>query len=150
MVIDMDTNKTTTVIDPLKSYFVVDTKELLARLYPGNMAVPDLQDTGRTDTIAGHRCAIWTTPESELCLGEGVPFFPVGPLQAFAHPLATHKTGIEGRFPFRGVLHDPGGRERMRLEVVSLEAKKAPEATFAIPSGYKVMASPIASDPPPE
>jgi hypothetical protein len=89
--------------------------------------------TGKTDTIAGHRCQILTTTpkapskaHSEACLAEDVQAPGFG---------ASEWTGLSG-LRMRLVYFDGTGGETSRTEVTRLEPKAINSSEFEVPSGY--------------
>jgi len=137
-----------------KLYFVLDAKKqtilvdfdkfaaqakALNRAHPpaGSAGTPNVEKTGKTDTVAGYNCEIWrivqTTSTGELCIAaQGTSWFNI-PLSGVPAEYAWASEITDGKhFPLRFVALE-NGAEQGRLEVTAIEKKVMPAAAFTVP-----------------
>jgi hypothetical protein len=142
-----------------KLYFVLDAKKqtilvdfdkvaaqakALSRTRPqaNAAAAPNVEKTGKTDTVAGYKCEIWrvaqATSTAELCIAaQGTSWFNI-PLSGVPAEYAWAAEIADGKhFPLRFVALE-NGVEQGRLEVTAIEKKPMPAEAFAVPP-YPVM-----------
>jgi hypothetical protein len=122
--------------------------EALAKKYKAGASAaakkpPELEKTGKTDSVAGYSCELWRVTDAgsstELCVAKApAPWF------GDALPMVPSEYGwaaelMDGKhFPLR-VVASRDKQESMRLELTRIEAKPLDAALFQPPSGYRVI-----------
>ncbi len=138
---DASTKKITSVSDAKKMAFVIDMNQEPTGpgADPAMAKKPNIDKTGKTDTVAGYSCEIWNITEdsgdkSVLCVAKGISFpkMPMG---------GRHNTSWMNDnadfFPLRMVMSDATGKEKSRMEVTKIEKKSIDDSKFEVPAGYK-------------
>jgi len=132
----LDAKKQTILVDFDK--FAAQAKALSrARPQANSAGTPNVEKTGKTDTVAGYKCEIWrivqTTSTGELCIAaQGTSWFNI-PLSGVPAEYAWASEITDGKhFPLRFVALQ-NGVEQGRLEVTAIEKKPMPAASFAVP-----------------
>ncbi len=148
--------KLTVVDDGKKTALVIDLnktensplKGLAGRGTPGGgpqKPPPKVTKTGKTDTVAGHKCETWQIDEEgkgkvgEACIAnEGFSWFSM----PTAHLPSEHSWAgelMDGKhFPLRFIGYE-GAAETGRIEVTRIEKKPLAASQFEVPAGYKIM-----------
>ncbi len=104
---------------------------------------PKVTKTGKTDTVAGHKCENWDIEEAEkhqkmeICVAdEGASWFHI----PFTNPPANMAWAgelMDGKhFPLRAITYDSSGAERSRVEVTRIDKKSLEDSLFEVPAGY--------------
>lgn len=106
--------------------------------------VPTIDKTGKKDTVAGYACDEWKVTSksgrADLCVADGVRWIGFRDLAAASPGLgAIAFLGDVDRFPLRVVAYDANGKESGRVEATKVEKKKLEDATFVVPTDYRVM-----------
>jgi hypothetical protein len=136
---DRTTKKITTVTDSKKMAFVIDMGA--APHMVGSAATsqtkPEVQKTGKMDTVAGYSCEIWKITATdgstgEACVAKGVTFPVMGIQSAWA-------AGFGDSFPLRVVMNDKAGKELVKFEVTKVDKKTVDDKRLEVPAGYKTM-----------
>jgi hypothetical protein len=111
-----------------------------------NASNTTFRDTGRTETIQGYSCKeyevtspkgtadIWATDQLGMFGGLSMGGAPGRRTQAPQEWESAIKGS--GFFPMRVVTNE-GGKEKFRLEVVSVEKTSLPDSLFAAPDGWR-------------
>ena len=105
--------------------------------------------TGRTETIAGHKCEHWIikveAEESDVCVAKGLGKFfgAVGGSQG--EPAWINKLGADF-FPLR---YSKVGQTGASLEVTKIEKRSLDASLFEPPAGFKKMTLPASTAPKP-
>lgn len=152
-ILDLTAASMTMVMPSQKMYMVMSFKDAGADDKGGEGAVPKIEATGRSETIAGHRCDHYlVTSEGnvmDVCAAKGLGFFgssgggsgPMGrapgaqiPLQ-YRHLAEHFKDGFQ---PLK-VEQIKGSNRELLLEVKSIEKKSLSSDMFEVPSGYRKM-----------
>jgi hypothetical protein len=99
--------------------------------------------TGRTEKICGYECAEYVVKgakeTTEMWVAEGLGFFvmPMGP-KGPAPAKGWEKTLREkGGFPLRTIVRDAKGKERSRMQVISVEEESLDKELFLPPKGWQ-------------
>jgi hypothetical protein len=132
----LDAKKQTILVDFDK--FAAQAKALSrARPQVNSAGAPNVEKTGKTDTVAGYKCEIWriaqATSTGELCIAaQGASWFNI-PLTGVPAEYAWASEITDGKhFPLRFVALE-NGVEQGRLEVTAIEKKAMPAEAFAVP-----------------
>ncbi len=146
VIFDGANKKMTTVNDAKKMAMVMDMNGMGGAM--GGMAnpaaaqaaqaKPNIEKTGKTDTVAGYSCEIWKITETngdkgDLCVAKGITFPMMG------RATAGWMSALEDYFPLRVVTSDPSGKEKDRMEVTKIEKKSLDDAKFEVPAGFQTM-----------
>lgn len=106
---------------------------------------PDFTSTGETETILGHKCEKFISKSkdamTEIWAAKGMGYF----MGANASPMGRSAPrssweamlSKDGFFPLRVVTKDLAGKEKMRMEAVSVDPQSMPDSTFAVPDDFK-------------
>ncbi|HEY4102997.1 MAG TPA: DUF4412 domain-containing protein [Polyangiaceae bacterium] len=106
-------------------------------------SLPQMQKTGKLDTVAGYSCEIWHISKdkssADLCIAEqGTSWFKI-PLTGIPAEYAWASEITDGKhFPLRFVMSE-NGVEQGRLEVTSIQKQPLPAASFTPPPGYNTI-----------
>ncbi|HEY1960395.1 MAG TPA: DUF4412 domain-containing protein [Polyangiaceae bacterium] len=142
-IMDGDTKKMVTVTDSKKMAFEMDMNAagnpMAAAAAANAAAKPNVEKTGKTDTVAGYSCEEWKITEpngdkTDLCAAKGISF----PSMGRSAPSWAGELG-EGFFPLRVVTTDSAGKEKSKMEVTKIEKKTEDASRFEVPAGYKTM-----------
>lgn len=153
MVVLMDATKhTMTMVMPQQqAYMTMDMNHMAQRM--GNQSatdVPKITATGKTETIAGHKCEhymIARTDEDsvDVCVAKGMGYYMsggamqartgMGAMPSGANMAEWKKVFKDGFFPLK-VTTSNGS---MSMEATKVEPKSLPDNLFAPPAGYKEM-----------
>ena len=145
-IMDGDAKKMYTVTESKKMAFEMDMNgaganpmAAAAGMNAAAATKPNVEKTGKTDTVAGYSCEVWKVTEAngdktELCVAKGISF----PSMGRGAPSWAGAIG-EGFFPLRVVTNDSTGKEKSKMEVTKIEKKTEDEARFQVPAGYKTM-----------
>ena len=104
---------------------------------------PQVDKTGKTDTVAGYKCEIWHIVSEksvgDLCIAEqGTSWFHI-PLSGAPAEYAWASEITDGKhFPLRFVASE-NGVEQGRVEVTSIQKKALHAEQFQVPTGYAVL-----------
>jgi hypothetical protein len=110
---------------------------------PSNATPPQIEKTGKTDTVAGYQCEIWHVVSAkstgDLCIAEqGTSWFHI-PLSGVPAEYAWAAEITDGKhFPLRFVASE-NGVEQGRIEVTSIQKKALPADQFQVPAGYAIL-----------
>ena len=146
---DPATSKVLFFLDAQKVYMEMDFSKPTATPNT-NPDTATASKTGKTDTVAGYECELWSAQDasgkrSEVCIAKGIAYFDVGSLrpggQGAVSPMAKEFRDSKS-FPLRSVEYDKDGKELTRMEVTKIEKKKLEPATFAMPTDYKKIDAP--------
>jgi len=104
---------------------------------------PKVTKTGKTDTVAGHKCETWEIEDAEqhektqLCVAdEGASWFHI-PLVGAPAQMAWAGELLDGKhFPLRAIMLEASGTEKGRVEVTRIDKKSLDDALFEVPAGY--------------
>jgi hypothetical protein len=107
----------------------------------------DFARTGKTETIAGHECVVYTfqdeTSQGEVCNAEGMGTFRFA---AGGRPDASRAPSVweeearkKGLFPLRITTKSLKNGKTTTIVATRIEKKSLPASEFEVPSGYKVM-----------
>jgi hypothetical protein len=139
VIFDTTAKKMTMVDDTKKTAMVMDMGAM-GGMTPGGPAMPagpkpNVEKTGKTDTVAGYSCDIWKMTEpsgekTEACVAKGITF------PAMGRRAAGWMSSLEDAFPLRAISYDPAGKEKSRMEVTKIEKKSLDDAHFQVPAGY--------------
>jgi hypothetical protein len=110
-------------------------------------ANPDVEKTGKTETILGYLCSQVLVKDSkgattEMWLAEGLGTFmsmggnPFGGKSSGPSKWEQALKGIGG-FPMRVVTHDAAGKESYKMEVTKIAPGPQPAADFQPPAGFQ-------------
>jgi hypothetical protein len=104
-----------------------------------NEPPPQVEKTGKKETIAGYDCEIWNVTDSkgqkaELCMADGITWVDLGDL-GWSSPEMTLGAVASGanKFPLRIVSQD------VKLEATKIDKKKLEDARFVVPPDYQVI-----------
>jgi hypothetical protein len=104
---------------------------------------PQVEKTGKTDTVAGYKCEIWHIVSAksvgDLCIAEqGTAWFHI-PLSGVPAEYAWAAEITDGKhFPLRFVASE-NGVEQGRVEVTSIQKKALSADQFQVPAGYAIL-----------
>ena len=140
-----------TITDPRKqiSYTVVPGQRMYMEMRADpktaeriNKSEPKITRTGRTETIAGHKCEHWIikvdAEESDVCVAKGLgKFFGIAGGQQ-REPAWMSKLGGDF-FPLR---YAKVGESRASLEVTHIEKRSLDASLFEVPAGFRKLATP--------
>jgi hypothetical protein len=138
---DASTKKITSVSDAKKMAFVIDMNQAPTGpgADPAMAKKPNIDKTGKTDTVAGYSCEIWNITEDSgdkgaLCVAKGISFpkMPMG-----GRHNSSWMNDNADFFPLRMVMSDATGNEKSRMEVTKIEKKSIDDSKFDVPAGYK-------------
>lgn len=137
----VDGKKITSVDDKKKMAIVMDMNAMPTAGGAAAAAAakkPNIEKTGKTDTVAGYSCDIWKITEdngnkTEACLGKGIAFPAFGKSNDWTAELMADKS-----FPLRAVTTDASGAEKNKMEVTKIEKKSLDDSRFQVPAGYQV------------
>lgn len=95
-----------------------------------------IDQTGKTDTIAGYSCDIARVTEAngdkgEVCLTKGIAF-PAFPGAGNAGWMSS----LSDSFPLRAVMTDAAGKEKNRMLVTKIDKRSLDDSQFQVPAGY--------------
>ncbi len=131
--------KATSVDDAKKTAIVMDLNAPMAAAAAQPTKKPDIEKTGKSETIAGYSCEDWKVTEdngnkTEACVAQGIAF----PGMAARAKDWTAELLDKKYFPLKAVTTDSSGKEKSRMEVTKIEKKSIDDARFQVPAGYKV------------
>ena len=143
VIFDTTNKKMTAVNDARKSAFVMDMNGA-GPMGMQNPAIaqaaqkkPNIEKTGKTDTVAGYSCEIWhvtdDTGSGDVCVAKGISFPKMG------RQAPGWQSMLEDSFPLRAVMKDTAGKEKDRMEVTKIEKKSLDDSKFQVPAGYQTM-----------
>ncbi len=145
-IFDGDSKKMITVTESKKMAFEMDMNNpgmpgmgVGAAATAAAAAKPNVEKTGKQDTVAGYSCEMWKITEtdgskSDVCVAKGIAFpSPGGRAPAWAAELGGDF------FPLRVVTTDPTGKEKTKMEVTKIDKKTVDDAKLQVPAGYKTM-----------
>jgi hypothetical protein len=145
-VYDPSANKLVMIMDAQRAYMDMDFSSPSAapNTDPRTSAV---EKTGKTETIAGLDCEIWTVKDpsgkrSEVCNAEGLAFFDLEGVRHGGGAAWNKDLRDKKYFPLRSVEYDAGGKETSRSEVTKIEAKKLDDALFTVPKDFTRLPTP--------
>lgn len=136
MIVDSRTRKITMVMPQIRGYMEIDSPAETGAAE----AAPQVQRTGRRETIAGMSCEHWTVTEddgdvSDVCVASGINVWPYfesflgqDPKAAFIRSMARN-----GNFP----LSEQEEGKESRDVVVSVSRTPPDAALFSAPAGYR-------------
>ena len=108
---------------------------------------PKVTKTGRTETIAGHKCEHWIIQaegeESDVCVAKGLGKFFGMAGGGQREPAWISKLGSDF-FPLR---YAKVGQSAASLEVTRIEKRPLDASLFQPPAGYRKMTMPAAGAP---
>lgn len=123
-------------------------KESAEQMQPKEKKKPEFHKTGRKETILGYACEewlmehehgtseIWATKE----LGRFMGFGSRGGKDGSS--LWETEASAKGLFPLKMVHKDLNGKETSTMTATKAEQKSVPDASFAVPAGYRKMETP--------
>lgn len=139
MIFDTAAKKMTAVNDAKKTAMVMDVGAMGGMTPTGAPGMPagpkpNVEKTGKTDTVAGYSCDVWKMTEAsgektEACVAKGISFPAMG-----RH--AGWMSSLEDGFPLRAISYDAAGKEKSRMEVTKIEKKSIDDSQFQVPAGY--------------
>ncbi|MBC7788420.1 MAG: DUF4412 domain-containing protein [Anaerolineae bacterium] len=145
-----------TITDPRKqvSYTVVPGQRMYMEMAAApntvekiNKTEPQITRTGRTETIAGHKCEHWIikseAEESDVCVAKGLGKFFGAASGGQGEPAWIRKLGADF-FPLR---YSKAGETRAALEVTRIEKRSLDASLFEPPAGFKKVTIPAAGPP---
>ncbi|HEU5169695.1 MAG TPA: DUF4412 domain-containing protein [Gemmatimonadales bacterium] len=157
MLMDMSTGTMTSVMPAQKMYMTMDFKAMSEQMRQASKAPehkpagppPKITKTGRTETIAGHKCEHYLMgekQESDICAAKGLGMFMAGQTGHGRGMFggASLPAGYEqyeefvkdGFFPLK-MSQIKGGKEEVVMQATSIEKKSLDPSLFAVPDGYK-------------
>ena len=141
------------VLDDKKQAVLIDLDQLATQTksfggaatphQPSGGTPPQVEKTGKTDTVAGYKCEIWHVVSAksvgDLCIAEqGTSWFHI-PLSGVPAEYAWASEITDGKhFPLRFVASE-NGVEQGRVEVTSIQKKALPAEQFQVPAGYAIL-----------
>ena len=143
MIIDPVAGKTTMLMPQMNMYMQQDMSKLQDRMAEKENDTK-VTRTGRTETVAGHKCEIVEIESkskpgdgAEVCAASDMGSFmmmrrPGSPPPAWAH-------GMENFFPLKVTTKDKG----TTLVVTKIEPKSVDASLFEVPAGYKPFSMPM-------
>jgi len=145
-----------TITDPRKqvTYMVVPDQRMYMEMPVDPKAAerirksePIITRTGRTETIAGHKCEHWIikaeAEESDVCVAKGLgKFFGMGGGRQW-EPAWISKLGPDF-FPLR---YAKVGQSQATLEVTRIDKRSLDASLFQPPAGFRKMAIPTGGRP---
>jgi len=136
-IFDSSSKKMTTVTDSKKMAMVMDLGDA-PKLSRAAEKKPTVTDTGKSDTVAGYRCEVWSIKQDngdggEACVANGIAFPSVGAQSSWISSMG------QNGFPLRVSMKDASGKEKMKMEVTKIEKKSVDDKTFEVPAGYHTM-----------
>jgi len=135
---DVASKKITSVSDAKKTAFVIDMNDpMMTHAAAADATKPDVEKTGKTDSVAGYSCDIWKIKmksgnTGEGCMAKGIAFPAMGPQSAWARELGDY-------FPLRFTETDATGKVKSKMEVTKIEKKSLDDSLFVVPAGYQTM-----------
>lgn len=162
-IMDMKKMEMMILIPDQKMYMVValkDTVEKAAKKAQGKE--PDIEKTGRTETILGYKCEEYVTKDkrstTEIWIAEGLGTFMgmgnnsgggmggmFGGKKKAADSWEEKFKGKPG-FPLRVVTRDTKSKETFRMEATKIEPGSLPASLFLPPAGWQKFQMPSMGD----
>ena len=145
-IFDGDSKKMITVTESKKMAFEMDMNNpgmpgmgAGAAMNAAAATKPNVEKTGKQDTVAGYSCEIWKITandgeKSDVCVAKGIAF----PSPGRQAPAWAAELGGDF-FPLRVVTNDATGKEKSRMEVTKIDKKTVDDAKMQVPPGYKTM-----------
>jgi hypothetical protein len=163
---EMGSGKMTTLMPQQKMYMTMDMKGMADEMKDDvGEAAEDrekmfgkLTETGREETIAGHKCQHWLMGENQevdICVAKGLGYFGMqgggsGRLKDLIFsPEALKQKDVPpewnkflegGAFPLKMTVKENGNE--MTMEATKIERKKIEDSMFTIPPDYKEFSLP--------
>ncbi len=141
VIFDSATKQMQTVNDAKKMAFTIDMNRAPQAAGAAAAAAkkPNIDRTGKMDTVAGYSCEIWKITnddggKGDLCVGKGIAFPSFGGRNSEAW-----MNELSDSFPLRAVMSDASGAEKTRMEVTKIDKKSIDDAKFQVPAGYQTM-----------
>lgn len=138
-----------------KMYMVMPMKQTIEKaVEKAEIKDPDIQKTGRTETILGYKCDEYVTKDkkttTEIWLAEGLGAFMGlgdnsggggmgGMFGGGKSKAATWEEKFKGKpgFPLRVVTRDAKTKETFRMEATKIEPGALPASLFQPPAGWE-------------
>jgi hypothetical protein len=100
--------------------------------------------TGRTDTVAGHSCGVYTyksdAGEGEICSANDLGKFYFGQsARSSEMPAWAREAREKNMFPLRVSHKELKNGDTLSMVATNVESASLPESLFQVPSDYKVM-----------
>jgi hypothetical protein len=140
VIFDTTNKKMTAVNDAKKSAFIMDVNAMGAQnpaMAQAAQTKPNVEKTGKTDTVAGYSCEIWHVSDEkgsgDVCVAKGISFPKLG------RGAPSWQSMLEDGFPLRAVMNDSTGKEKDRMEVTKIDKKSLDDSRFEVPAGYQTM-----------
>ncbi|MDQ5979346.1 MAG: hypothetical protein QG602_2320 [Verrucomicrobiota bacterium] len=144
-------------------YMVMPIKETVEKAAKKMEAKePDIEKTGRTETILGYKCEEYVTKEknttTEIWIAEGLGTFmglgesgggPMGGMFGGKKKAASgweEKFKGKSGFPLRVVSRDGKNKETFRMEATKIEPGSLPASLFQPPAGWQKLQMPNMGD----
>lgn len=137
-----------------KMYMVMPIKQTIEKAAAkADIKEPDIEKTGRTETILGYKCDEYVTKEkkttTEIWIAEGLGAFMGlgesggGPMGGMFGGKKKAASGWEEKFkgkpgfPLRVVSRDAKNKETFRMEATKIEPGSLPASLFQPPAGWQ-------------
>jgi hypothetical protein len=142
-----------------KMYMVMPMKQTIEKASASaDIKDPNIEKTGRTETILGYKCDEYVTREknntTEIWLAEGLGSFmgmgdnSGGGMFGKKKASASWEEKFKGKpgFPLRVVTRDGKSKETFRMEATKIEPGSLPTSLFQPPSGWEKLQMPNMGD----
>lgn len=106
---------------------------------------PQIDKTGKKDTVAGYTCDIWKLTsadgrKADVCVAEGITWIDLTDLGMGSPELALAAVASDAnRFPLRLVAYDAAGAEETRMEATKVAKLKLDDAQFTVPADFRTV-----------
>jgi hypothetical protein len=155
MLMDATSGKMMSVMPAQKMYMTIDLKAMSEQMKQHGRhekhaaKVGKITKTGKTETIAGHKCEHYIMGEkqdSDVCAAKGLGMFMGGKAaggmgRGFALPAGYEEYAEfakDGFLPLK-VIAIRNGKEEVVMEATRVERKRLDASLFAVPTGYQEM-----------